>query len=435
MTKAKPTNQRDTVLFVNEFPESAIAALEGYREKFGKPLKALLLSDKRLKDIHFARGYKLFEHVKTNFSNPYQLERAVMPWRDNLLAVICRPEKYIPYFRVLIPHIPYLQSPTQTSLFWTTDKISMRRLIDVHDTSLNPRFMVVEDTKPETLARINKRIGYPMIVKPSGLGASLLVSVCYHEEELQQTLKTVFAKVETYYKKRQNRKDDKPQILVEQLLEGALYSVDSYVDEKGNTYHCPPVHVTTGRAIGFDDFFGYKQLTPVKLKDHKVNKANVVVDKAIRALNLRSTTVHTEMKKTEDGWKIIELGPRSGGFRHDLYMKSFGINHALNDLLIRMSKKPVIPKRRKGYTVAMKFFAEKEGFLKEIGGLAKIKKLSSFEIIDIHKKAGDKCTYAKNGGTSVFDIIMHNKSRSELLADIRRLETTVDIRLLSKKPA
>jgi len=301
----------------------------------------------------------------------------------------------------------------------------MRRRINIHNKKINPKYTVVVDTSKKTLKKINKKIGFPLIVKPTGLAASQFVSICFHKEELEAILKKMFKKIQIAADKKTSHKEQK--ILVEQFMEGDMYSVDAYVTSRGKIHFCPMVHVKTGNTIGFDDFFGYRQITPTLLKNQNIEKAHAVASEAIHALGLRSTTVHIELMKMEDLWKVIELSPRLGGFRHNLYEYSFGINHTMNDILIHAGKKLSIPRKRKGYTVAMKFFAKKEGRLTKLKGIKKAQKLASFKTIKINKHIGDMCTYAKNGGGSVFNIIMFNKERSKLLADIRRLEQMIVI--------
>jgi hypothetical protein len=137
--------------------------------------------------------------------------------------------------------------------------------------------------------------------------------------------------------------------------------------------------------------------------------------------------------KTEDGWKVIELGPRIGGFRHEMYTLSYGIDHALNDILIRIPKKPVIAKKTRGFTVVMQFYSHQKGRLESLQGINRVRKLESFERIEVKKKLGDMCDFARNGDDPVFDIVLFNKNRSRLLADIRRLEQSIVIKV--KTPA
>jgi len=247
-----------------------------------------------------------------------------------------------------------------------------------------------------------------------------LVSICFHEEELESMLKKTFRKIQKVYEEK--GRETTPAVLVEQFMEGEMYSTDAYVTARGKIYFCPMVHIKTGRSIGFDDFFGYQQITPTTLRKSTIEKAEAVAEKAIRALGLRSSTAHIELMRTDNGWKVIEVGARVGGFRQALYKASYGIDHGMNDILIRMPQKPIITKKAKGYSAAMKFYPKKEGALTQLKGIKKIQELKSIRNVNVNKKIGDRCLFAKHGGVSVCNIILFNKDRTALLADIRRIE-------------
>ena len=76
----------------------------------------------------------------------------------------------------------------------------------------------------------------------------------------------------------------------------------------------------------------------------------------------------------------------------------------------------------------MKWFTPKEGLITEMKGIKRIEQLESFHHIDINKKLGDKATFARNGGRSIFNLFLYNQDRSKLLADIRRVEKIIDIK-------
>jgi hypothetical protein len=133
--------------------------------------------------------------------------------------------------------------------------------------------------------------------------------------------------------------------------------------------------------------------------------------------------------KIDDEWRVIEVGPRVGGFREKLYGLSCEFSHTMNDILVRMQKKPHIPKKCSGYAATLKWFAEKEGTITELKGILKIRELKSFKNIVVMKKVGDRVRFAKNGGKAVFNVTLHNKERSELLADIRLIEQSVVIKV------
>jgi len=432
MSKFDEAKTRDMILFVGSYLQPQMAAMKRLEKIIDKQLVACVLLDSTdpasLRSDQISNSKVVY--IKCDFSTPVIIYKALAPYKDRLLAATCRAERNIPLLKKVIPHIPYINTPTELSLDWTTDKVRMRQLLRAYDKSISPKFTVVHDATKETLDRIEKTVGFPLMVKPAGLAASLLVSLCYHREELESNLKNTVHKIDKIYKEKKGRGE--PQILVEEFMDGAMFSIDSYVNQRGVVYHTPLVHVKTGRSVGFEDFFGYMRITPVVLKPYKIEAAQKVAEKAIEALNLRSTTCHIELMKTEDGWKIIELGPRVGGFRHEMYELSYGFDHSLNDILIRMPKKPIITKKAKGYTSVMQFYARTRGILKNIDGINKIRKLESFKRIDIIKKHGDMCDFARNGDSPVFTVVLFNRNRSNLLADIRRLEQAVQINVTKK---
>lgn len=431
MSAFDEAQERDMILFVGTYLDDQKKALDKLSRMWEKPLVALVLLDPT--DLQgrqkLARDNKAVI-LDVDFSSHLAIQRTVLPYERRLLALTCRSERNIPLLKKVIPHVPYINTPTELSLDWTTDKILMRQLLQGYDKNISPKFVVAHDATNETLDRIEKKVGFPLIIKPAGLAASLLVTICYHREELEANMRNTVSKINQIYKKKKGRGE--PQILVEEFMEGTMYSVDCYVNQRGVAYYTPLVHVQTGMSIGMKDFYGYMRITPVNLKMHKIEAARKVADKAIEALNLRSTTCHVELMKTEDGWKVIELGPRIGGFRHEMYELSYGMDHALNDILIRVPKKPILTKKVRGFTSVMQFYPDRKGRLITIEGINKARKLESFSRIDIIKKAGDLCDFARNGDDPVFTIVLFNKNRSKLLADIRRLETTVRIKI--KRP-
>ncbi len=413
---------KNIILFIGAAPLEDIKA---FRKKNKKQYRlALAYSDKPNKEA-LKKREEVFDIVfELKLKTETTTLHSIQPYLDELLAVTCRGDLHIPTFAKIIPFVPYLRTPTIQSLLWSVDKLSMRRRFRSYNKKISPRYRLVEDATKKTIKEIKGKIRFPMVIKPTGLAASLLVSICYHDEELEKNLKTAFRKLQKLHKE---YKGKTPKILVEEFMDGDMYSIDGYVNSRGKIYFCPMASIITGRGVGFDDFFGYKQSMPTLLKPNTVKAAQLVATDAIHALGLRSSSAHVELMKTEDGWKVIEVGPRIGGFRNTLYKLSYNIDHTENDILIRIPQKPIVPKKILGHSTAMKFFAKKEGVITSITGIKKARELKSFHEINVHKKVGDRAVFAKNGGKSVFNIILHNKDRSRLLADIRRLESFVKI--------
>ena len=174
----------------------------------------------------------------------------------------------------------------------------MRKRFFAHDKTITPKFAIAKDSTQSTIDKIIKSVNFPCVVKPPDLAESILVAICFHEEELQAAIKLTFTKVRSIYKKKMIIAP--PLVLVEQFMEGNMYSIDAY--SRGTAQLTPMVYIKTGRSIGFDDFFGYQQITPTNLKTQSIKDAHVVARKAIKALGLRSTSAHIELMRTEDGW-------------------------------------------------------------------------------------------------------------------------------------
>lgn len=304
-------------------------AIQSLEIELNRKLRVVNIIEKRSKS-----KYELppdLEVIKVNTLSAIQLEKALLPIQERLLAITSYAENNIPYLRNVIPHVPYLLTPTMESLNWANDKVSMRRRFRAYDPKISPNYSLVSDSRVKTVDRVIKKLGFPCIIKPAGLAASVLVTVCYDREELEKGLRQVLKQVKKVYKIRKRLTE--PRILIEQYYEGPLYSVDIYVDASGNTYPTPICHITTGQDRGREDFYGYIQRTPVNLPKRKQDKAIDIAIKGVHALGLRNTTAHVELLKTNQGWKLVEIGARLGGFRNYLYSQAYGIDHTKNDLL------------------------------------------------------------------------------------------------------
>lgn len=424
---------KDIILFINNVSQDALESIRKYGRRRRKRFRIALIKNTKLSSVERDDDAKEKDiHIKLScdFSSPLKISETLKPYLDRLFAVTSREEVNVASFAQVVPHIPYLRTPNSESLLWATDKLAMRQRLHLFDKKIVPEFEVVSSVSKKSLDELKSKIGFPLVLKPAGLASSLLVNICFHKEELEQSLRKIFRKIRKLYK--DNNRQEKPHVLAEQFMEGEMYSVDVYVTSRGKIESCPLVHVKTGRQIGFDDFFGYQQITPTTLTKEKIQDAEAVATKAVHALGLRSSTVHIELMLTNHGWKVIELAPRIGGMRHKMYNLAFGIDHSLNDILIRVQRRTHIPKTVKGFVAFLKIYAKQEGVLTELKGVKKIEALTSFKEIKVNKKIGDMCRFAKHGDRAVIQLLLFNKQRSNLLADIRRVEQTVEIVTKSK---
>lgn len=420
--------ERNIIAYVMILPPGAVESIRAYEKQVKKKFRIMLIRDAHAvthKDRESYAGLDILLECDTE--SPARIAEALAPYQRELYAITCRSESHMARFIDIIPHVPYLRTPTTESLVWATDKLEMRRRFKLLAPRFSPKYTVVKANTQKERKRIIEKIGFPLIVKPTNLAQSLLVSLCFHEDELKKALTNLGKKIAQTY--RENNRTEQPRIIVEEFMEGDMYSVDAYVTSRGTVYFCPMVRVLTGHNIGHEDFFNYLHMSPTSLKQHSVDRAHEAAEAGIHALGLRNTTAHVELMKVDDEWKIIEIGPRVGGFRDKLHRLSCGIDHALNDVLVRLPKKPILSKKCHGYAATIKWYPKKEGRITGMKGIKKCQTLKSFVDIKVIKKVGDRSIFARHGGKAVFTLTLFNKERSKLLADIRRIEKFVEVQV------
>ncbi|MEX1087157.1 MAG: ATP-grasp domain-containing protein, partial [Candidatus Paceibacterota bacterium] len=284
------TPETNIVLFVGLTP-ALLGPIQALKKKKGVNYRYAIIHDTKTPTPEQKEVLDVFDiEIKTNFSSRDTLTKSLQPYEHELLAITSRSESNIPYFQKVIPHVPYLRTPTTESLTWATEKLKMRQQLNSYDKNIGPAFMIVHDSAKKTIKEIEEKVGFPVVIKPTGLVRGLLVTAAYHHEELEKELNRVFWKINKLHRDTNGRGE--PSVLVEQLMDGEMYSVDAHVTSRGTIHFNPFVHVKTGRSIGFDDFFSYQQITPTRLNKQSVADAQEVTEKAIRALGLRSTTAH-----------------------------------------------------------------------------------------------------------------------------------------------
>jgi hypothetical protein len=418
------SEKKNIVLFIGSLNSDHFETVKELEKHLNRKLKVGLITTLK-KKIKPEIEKKLDIFLRCDMEKGRIIEETLRPYHDDILLITAKFEFSIELLARLVSYFPYLRLPTKRSLKIANDKLEMRKAFTRYYPKITPKFIYVKKYSDAILKEIKEKIGFPCVIKPTNLSTSKLIVNCYYQEELEKDLKEVFRKVSSLYKKADVEVE--PKIIVEQFMEGQMYTIDAYVNSLGKIYYTPIIEVKTGKDAGYDDFFMYTQITPSILSKTEEMSAHDTVEKAIHAVGLRSTTVHCELMKTSKGFQVIELAARCGGFREELLFNSFGIKHGLNDFLIHLGKKPVIKTTKNNHTVLIKFWPHKKGKLVGIKGLIKAKQLNSLVKFRQGVKMGEYAGLSKHGHTYVIAFTLSTPTRSELLADIRRLEKWIII--------
>lgn len=427
---------RDTILTINIVEPGLVNAINRHAKEMNRDLKGVVLIDHGYAAEALERDFPrdktgLFQEVFCNLNDPDDIQKALMPYTDRLLAATCRYENSMYSYRNVIPFIPYVLTPSESSLLWSLEKPLMRDRLSKYDSNLVPKYQYMEACDMPNMKNLLQDFSFPVIVKPSSLAESLLVTECKDEQSLKSCLENTFRLIGEIYSR--EHRTTKPSVLVEEMMQGDMYSTDAYVTSEGEIFCMPLVKVITAHSIGLPGFYSYRHIIPVGLTDHEINAAFDAARGSVRALNLRSTSTHIELFYTPQGWKIIEVGARIGGYRAALYSEAYGSDHFYNDLAIHLGQKPIMPGEPLQHAAGFNIYAEDEGIIESIMGIAESSKLESVVSIESHAESGDHARFASNGGRYVVDGILSNKDPQKLEEDMTKIRELVVINIESKQ--
>lgn len=427
MSTLAADSAKNIAVFINDFDQEFADGLARLAGELHRPLRGILLIDQTVKyqERNVADTQGVFEEVICDFSDPVSIQTALAPYQENLLLATCSSERNQPYLAKLIPHIPYLLEPTESSLEWATHKSKMRELLASYDTALTPKTRTVHSSTGEEVKEVVRHLTFPVIVKPTGLAASILVSKAHDEAELAHILEQSFAVIHDIYERDSGR--GKPSMIVEEFIEGDMYSTDAYVTHIGEVWVLPLLRSITGYEAGQDGFHIHQVDSYHDLDASNVNDGNFAVAQAIHALGLRACVVHIELFHTASGWKIIELGPRAGGQRQDIYHTAYGVDHAYNELRVKIGLRPEFSSQPQSYSSAVYFYADDEGILENVDGFESSSNQSSTYKLTQHAQPGDTVAPSSIGGKFVVRGVLTNKELPNLHEDINHLRSTIKI--------
>ncbi|MCH2189121.1 ATP-grasp domain-containing protein [Candidatus Gracilibacteria bacterium] len=297
------------------------------------------------------------------------------------------------------------------------DKYLQRRLIQEHDNKLGIRFISLTPDKID-LDSIESKVGYPCIIKPTdGLQSSGVVKI-HNRDELQSYLDHY----QDFHDRLKSRGVDSKNLIIEEFIDGQLYSVDYFVNHEGEVMLSPAVKVGLARDIGVKDYANISRvLTEKTVDDLKGKRLKHFVKSTIQATGIRNTFVHHEFKLNSKGeLKTIELNGRIGGGRLELLYRAYGIN--LYEFIINKSIK--VPKIKKS-NIAVNIYAtcrgELDSFNQEL--LHKIhKRKSVFSIFLEEKCVGKEVGLTQDGFVKLGTIKLEHENYDEIRKDYRYIK-------------
>ncbi len=423
--------KKDIILFLGSAYNSNLDDVKNFEASRKRKFKTAILTSRGMdlneKPPKQQGMEERFDFVlRCDTKNVADIKKTIASIKDKILIVFCYFESWMPLYSRLVKLLPGVNMPSKESLKICNSKLEMRKRFIKKYPEITPRFMLLKSA--EDFEVVSKKIGFPCVTKPLNLTKSRLVIKSNNIDELKDNLIKTFEKIKAVYNKVHS--ESAPLLLVEEYMEGDLYSIDAYVNSRGKIYFTPIVKVVTGKDMGIDDFFNYYRVTPTEISGKEEKKAQDAAIKAIKVTGPTSITIHIELIKTARGdWKIVELQTRPGGYRNEMLKLSFGIKHYENDFLNKMGKKPVISREPKLWMAVFEIFPEKEGKIVSIEGIDKMKKLPSFFRLEQAKNPGDMCGFSRDGYTYVLQAVLNHKDKEIFYKDLEKMRNIIKINI------
>ena len=231
------------------------------------------------------------------------------------------------------------------------DKYLQREFIQDHNPELWIKFLKWE---PEELniEMIEWKIWYPFIIKPT----NWLQSAWVEKIENRKAFELYIKNYEYFHNRLKNRWVDNKVLIVEEFIDGKLYSIDYFVTSYWEAIISKPVKVKLWVDVWIDDYCNIARVVTKKTEDEfKWKRLKTFINSTVKATWIRNTFVHHEFK-VNSNWefKTIELNWRIWGWRLEVIKEAYDLN--LYELIINTNAKPWVLKNN---NIAINIYAKK----------------------------------------------------------------------------
>ncbi|MFD8229030.1 ATP-grasp domain-containing protein [Streptomyces massasporeus] len=168
-----------------------------------------------------------------------------------------------------------------------------------------PRF--AQATTDAELRAAAEQVGFPCVLKPVACSGSIHVSRADDLDQLTAAFQRLVTDPEPDMGKLHEHR-----VLVEEYVQGPEFSADGYVLESGEV----TVVALSRTLLGPEpDFVELGHLTPALVDDATLKDVEAYVGDVVRAVGITSGPFHCELRLSDDGPVLIEIGARLPGDR------------------------------------------------------------------------------------------------------------------------
>jgi len=243
------------------------------------------------------------------------------------------------------------------------------------DQPYTPKFHVIRPSETSSLSSIINTLEFPVIVKFSKSTGSKDVLLAVNNEELKKHI----AKF--------RERNENEAIIIEEYIDGGQYLVEALVyNHQIQIAGIIEQEITKGKRFIITGYGVFADV-PNSIK----TGIEGVLFSVVTKLGIKNGALHLELRRTKNGWKLIEINPRiSGGAMNKMLQAAFGFNLAEETLKLYLGEIPSLAIRTKNYVYTQYVIVSKKGILEKVTGKGKAGKSPGVVEVYVKPKKGTK---------------------------------------------
>jgi carbamoyl-phosphate synthase large subunit len=298
--------------------------------------------------------------------------------------------------------------PKEESVLWARNKFRMKQRF--FDYSVACAKGILIRSKDEITKETLRDLKFPLIIKPVDSFSSRGV---YKVNDIKE-LKDRFDITKTF--------SSDATVVVEEFISGNMISVEGFVfHDKINIIQFTERYKFTPAPM----FVELGHIQPATISSEEKETVTKLISDVVAALQLNNCGFHAELKLTDKGPYIIEIGARLGGDFNASHLvpNSTGINIEKAIAAVAMNDEPVLPPRNEQFSMIkwIEFPASEK--VKTINKIELPKELKNNIIeYNILLKEGDEIPTITDSSKRKGYVVVKGKNRNEVIAASSKME-------------
>lgn len=238
-----------------------------------------------------------------------------------------------------------------------------------------PKFFVIKPGETIAFETITTQLDLPVVVKSPKSTGSKDVLLAKGKEQFEKHTANLL------------EKNPNESIIIEEYIDGDQYLVEALIcTSKVQIAGIMKQEITRGKRFIIT---GYGVLVDVPIEVQVGIEA--VLNSVISQFDIQNGALHLELRRSANGWKLIEINPRiSGGAMNKMLQAAFGFNLVEETLKLYLGGNPSIQPRCMNHVFTQYLVVSKKGTLGKVTGKQRARNSPGVIEVYVKPKKGTK---------------------------------------------